>query len=1195
MNKNTKCRGRRWRERQLQVLSTGMLQLRSVAWSVVFASMCLTTVPVAEAAPGDDWSLERETDDPQLAQRRFNKLLASPFDAKLWRTLRASIGLRGLESLIRKAKRGGSRSAATILEARALQARGKYQAAADALEEVATSKGRWRARGNALYINLLEAAGNYRAAIEALEQVAQDSPKSARKTLLRAYELATKGGQAFAREQLTFAQRLLPTSPNHNDYLRVARAASAAGEQTTAHKAFADARHRAPVRNQPDIYLEWARAKFAVKEGGPGQQLLWDGLAVSSRKHPAHGALWDELARSSEQFSTRTEQIPRIKKWLEQPSHARDLDGWRTLAGLQQAAGLDVTQTWAKILELDPKDTQTHRSRILALESTGDRKQAIAALDKLRQAQDRLAVGIDLANKMITNGDREEGLALAQKLAADAGRSADAHMVLVDFFNLNEEPDLALAAAQALVKLRPRNPDARILLGEQLMQMQREQDAYREWAMLPKLIRPAHRGWARHAEVLSNHNRRESQRSLKRALELAPDNPEYLRLQALAHTDNRVPRDALKTWQRLLARATGPKYRLLRDEARNRVVDLLVEHQKHTEMRLLRKKAEDEAIAKLESKDDDEAIEAGLFLAELYTREERYRQAVSIHKKLVARAPDSAERLASLALSQRRAGMGEDALDTLDQLMKRDPKRGADILTELSDVAFASGDIDRLLAVAETAQNQGADSTSALLRLGELQENRGKIGQAEETYQKLLERNPNDTSARLRLAELALTRNDLERAEKMFFEILERGGSPDVMRAAGRRTLDLAEAKGETLEIVAFALDWNKRSPSSTEAREFLLSALERTRSAELKRWLGLDGGKQDKGDRTDLLRAALIRALARAPIGERMQAAEHLGQLELPDTASSLARIGAQLTPPRGATHTVQNTYRETRATALWAAGKLDDQTAIPVFRELLNQPERHSVVRYAAAWALARSRHPQATSEMRHFLKGRDDSLLTALACIAATSDKASAQAEKLNLADQMRRGRSTSVRHVCALAYASASPDSDYLRFVRDLNHEDPVLSGIAAWRLGRIDLAAMTPEQRHDIYEALFRRYFGASGLARNAAVAALSQLLNATAHSEPDRRSLPPLHRQGWGAVIARWLRTEIAPSPASVTREQVLTQRGALQSAIARAEAGTRAEREAVKRARLACDGETSAICLYPLFSEPLTVSRPAR
>lgn len=1167
-----------------------------MAW--VLGSMCFFAAPESPAAPGDDWSLERDRNDPQLAKRRFDKLLASPFDAKLWRTLRSSIGLSGLDALIKKANRApGSRVAATILQARLLEARGNHRAAADTIAPVASANGRFRGRSRLLHINLLESAGDYVAAIDALERLAADSPKSARKSLARAYELARKAGPSLATRQLALAKRLLPNNPTSSDFLRVARAASAAGDQATAHQAFADARHRAPPRQQPDIYLEWARAKFATKEGGPGQQLLWDGLNISTRKHPSHGALWDELARASEQFSTRSEQIPRIRKWLSEPAHARDLDGWRTLASLEQSAGLDVTRTWAKILELDPRDTQTHRSRILALEAAGDRKPALDALSKLRRASDRLAIGIELANQMITSGDREEGLLLAQKLASDAGRSADAHMLLIDFFNLNEEPDLALKAAQTLVKSHPRNPDARILLGEQLMQLQREQDAYREWAMLPKLIRPAHRGWARQAEVLSVHNRRESQRALKRALELAPDHPEYLRLQALAHSENRVPRDALKVWQRLLEKATGPKHRLLRDEARNRVVDILVGHHKHAELRHLRKEAEKLALEQIEGKDDKQAIEAGLFLAELYTREERYRQAVYIQLKLVARTPDSPERLASLALSQRRAGMGEEALNTLDKLMKRDPKRGADILAELSDVAFASGDIDRLLAVADRAQNQGADSTGALLRLGELQENRGKVGQAEETYRKLLERNPNDTSARLRLAELALTRNQLDQAEEMFFEILERGGAPDVVRAAGRRVLDLAEAKSKTLEVVAVALDWAKRSPSSAEAREFLLAALQRTEQRELKHWLGLDRPKNPESEAVKELRAALIRALARAPIGERMQAAEHLGHLELPGTAPSLARIGAQLSPPRGATHTVQNTYRETRATALWAAGKLDDKEAIGVFSELLRQPERRSLVRYASAWALARSEHSQATQQLRGFLKTRDDSLLTALACIATTSahDPAAQRADRIHFADQMRRSRSTSVRHVCALAYAAASEDSDYLRFIRDLNHEDPVFSGIAAWRLGRIDFDALTSEQQREVVTALFRRYFGASGLARNAAVASLARILSQAPRNEPDRAKLPPLHRKGWGSVLARWLRAEIAPPPLDVSRQQLMAHRPALRDAIKGAKSGTRAEREAVKRARLACGDTPTKICLYPLFSQPFVLSPPAR
>ncbi|MGB1015873.1 MAG: hypothetical protein ACPG4T_17180, partial [Nannocystaceae bacterium] len=81
-------------------------------------------------------------------------------------------------------------------------------------------------------------------------------------------------------------------------------------------------------------------------------------------------------------------------------------------------------------------------------------------------------------------------------------------------------------------------------------------------------------------------------------------------------------------------------------------------------------------------------------------------------------------------------------------------------------------------------------------------------------------------------------------------------------------------------------------------------------------------------------------------------------------------------------------------------------------------------------------------------------------------------------------------------------------------------------------------------------------------------------------------------------LIARWIRGEVAPPPKQVRQQQLVPHREAIASALELASKGTRSERSAVKRARLACGEKQAAegaICLYPLTDAPFVVSPVTR
>src|SRR5690606_24860636 len=186
--------------------------------------------------------------------------------------------------------------------------------------------------------------------------------------------------------------------------------------------------------------------------------------------------------------------------------------------------------------------------------------------------------GVDLAQRLLRAGQHERGLALAKALRARVGHDKRGQMLLLDFFNLNGEPDLALEIAEELVKSHPRDPQGRIVLGEQLYQLGRIEEALEQWERLPDLIRPRHEGFARLAEVLSEHERTsDAVDSIKRAMTIAPSHPNYLRMRAVLAEEQRRPAQALRLWEQVYQATMGEEeHHLLREEARTRIVELLV-------------------------------------------------------------------------------------------------------------------------------------------------------------------------------------------------------------------------------------------------------------------------------------------------------------------------------------------------------------------------------------------------------------------------------------------------------------------------------------------------------------------------------------------------------------------------------------------------------------------------------------------
>lgn len=1160
-----------------------------MALAVTLVGPCIAPSQALAGPPDDEWSLEVTKRDDVLVKQRFSKLKKRPFDTKQWSALKKALGAKGLARMIARAHKSSPNSVNLgILQARALWMEGDPGAAAEQLDKVLPKAGKSAEKVFALRIDALRAAGEDAKAIEALEGRAKGaSTAKAADYLDEAYAIANRAGRS--AKALELARALVKTTPDDlNAILRVARSATDAGKDDLADESYARATKIAPKRRRSDLVAEHASARLDADQPADAAALLW-GLLESSAGRKADRADWWDLLELAERRAGRGDTFAgKMEGWLAK-RNSKEVAAYRAWARALSATGQDPVPAWRKALEVDPKDEASRAGLIEALEAGGNTEAAVAEYQELGVRSDQeVELGLAMANRLITNGEQEKGLAIAAQIQKSAKRNPNALLLLVEFYNDVDERDLALSAARDLVKKRSRDPDARLVLGEQLWQMQKTDEALEQWNELPRLVRPNHKGYALLAETLQAHVparktsyyspynspsstsraklRALASEALDKALKLSPDNPSYLRLAAITLEDEAKYVESLRVWQDVRKHAEG-QHRLLKDEARTRIVELLAGNQRiydARERQRLRTELVKEAEAALEKPDKkkpDKAVEAGRFLAELYTREGNHTEAAAVFMTLLEREPTNGDFLMLLASSQRRAGETEAAMESLRKAMEVDENHRQDALAELSELAFESGQRDTAMDAAIEAAKNSRDGGRALVRLGELHEREGDLDAARDAYAAAADEDPTDVRSRIRLAELALLQGESQKAQTIYGELLLTGGPPELMREAGRRALDLAEVSGTTQSMLALALERTKRAPQQSEPRSFLLDALDRVGRKGAEQWMR-DGADSRQDKRVAALRHPLVSVLGRGTAGDRTRAAKHLASLELPDTAVPLARMGLSLTAPREATRAVHAAYTEARVEALRAAAKLDDPAALPILADTAKRRISDETP-YAALWAVAHSHSPDAAKELRPYLKTASAGAArrNVLACVGLArrldpEHRVSDLAAVSRLAHERAEGP---VRDACFYAEASLTSEARSIRLVAHLEGQDPMRAAIAAWRLGQLE------KPKPEVLEALWWRYLGPPGLARDAAGAALAQLSGATV--EREETVVPPLSKAGrWGISTDRWLRSVVAPEFEALTSGQIEDHQASIDAALVRLRTGTRAERAAAER-----------------------------
>lgn len=1004
---------------------------------------------LAEAAPpqGDDWSIEAREDDETLVGQRLRKLHGAPFDGKQWRALERAIGRSALTKRLIDASRADPKDLAwAILAARAKLVRDDPAGAAETLASVtstppklARARGFW-AGAVELRVDALLRAERTSDALAALDAAASlDTNSSQRggttagplRWVRRALKIAK---EAELRDDVQrIGTTLLETRGSTlRDALDVARAASTVAATDLAGSAFAKAQGLAKGRERVAIILERAAYDVRRGEGSAAADAVWATLTQRGDTQSGSNTIGGEMRTRAfailEEAHRITGTLDVLVKRIEYDiaAHpdglARDARAHRTLARAREDLGQDPVPDLRRALELTERQKassaeveETRAALVQALERRGDVDEAtlLAAKARGRSGAD---TPLALAERLLAAGQRKQALALLDSVARDAGRDDELRLRLVDVFNEMGERELALAQLERLASARPRDPDARIALGDQLFELGRVDDAFVQWRLLPKLVRPAHAGWARYAEVLLHHQYARTRtpegaatplQAVEKALAQRPSDPTYLRLRAVIHEERREADEALEAWDAVRRIADAPHEQPLRDEARTRVVELVTQGNLRRPRHEVKTAYLVETRARIEGGDLEDVREWARFAAELHARDNQHQSALDIVDVARQRFPDDVPLLELLAQAQRRAGRIAEATKTLQRVAELAPEREATALASVAELAVERGATAESLRAAKQAAARDRDGAQLLLRVGELHESRGALDAAAAAYEAALTHGGATDEAQLHLGKLAAVRGEFDDATSRLTELVTSATRPETAARAGASALALIataakpsdersrEDHAANLVLLAAVLNRLQRDRGDDDVEGLLLDVLDTLQSGTTRHGTGardprgsgqpsdatgaleigsvswLRDWSRDEPTRSTRLRAALLQTVTSSRLEHRRRAAEHLGLARLTGAGAGLVRFAQTALPAHDAPRTVVLAHREMRSAAIIAAGRIDDADAIPGLARIMRD-ESDGVLRRAAAWALASSAHAEALAALEAFVKG-------------------------------------------------------------------------------------------------------------------------------------------------------------------------------------------------------------------------------
>lgn len=963
--------------------------------------LLLATAGGEGTAVADDWAVTRSEFDPRLVAQLKEQLRRRPEDGALLRRL---VGLYKRHSsveklateLVAQAERSGTAND-LFLAAQVERERGQHDDAARLLERAMRPGGLDVVKGSLLLSEWAQkrTPPDYAESRKQLDRALGALPPgdSRRKgALRRQVDLALGSGDMAAAVKALSA--LLESAQG--------------GEAVALRRELADAQARGG--KQAEALAEYRKLEPQLGEGVRRAEALIKigelceatqdelgamaayrkGLSLLPATHYLRRELYDHLIA----LHRKRDELPTLLKQLEtdQPAATRTAASWEMFGRLYDERGdtAAASAAYRAALRKDPHNVDVRRRLIAILERSGVTTEVLGEYEQLiANAPGDSRAYLELAERQHKLGQRDKALATLRRAAQRLQGDPSLHSALADIYQRWGEAQLALAEAELLVRLDPREESYIINLGEMYWARGRKDKAEEVWRRLLNLNQNRAVGQARLADVYAEHGKMPEALDLyQKAVKAEPSNLQLRRGLAQATERMNRPREAVQLWEQIYFAARAPSERLLRLEARQHLATLISKEtrllasiyswQKRFQAQMSQPASQpagppaspagtpgiDRPVGQPAASDAAELLALGLLLSDVSLHAGRMGEAESVLARLRTRFTDGpmlAEVLLALVPVYRYQRKTEEAIAALKQAAALLPDRRRELYAQLAELSMQSYRDEEAIRYAEQAVADAQDE----LRLGELLERKDDVPRAMAAYKRAIEQDPRLFRAHMALGRLHLQRGELAEAAALYRDVVRRTPQDELIFEAGKKAIDLHEYLGTLGELLRELLPLSYASLPKPAYRKLLLALFERYATPLVA--LSQAG---DAAARAELARLGqsglkpLTETLGDGESTEQRVAIALLGEMRNQSAAPALlAVVSPPGSPGAGAEPRVvlgsaamaalpRATDIDLRVDALLAAARLMDPRSVRTLAQLAQSREKQ--IRLAALYGL-------------------------------------------------------------------------------------------------------------------------------------------------------------------------------------------------------------------------------------------------
>ncbi len=767
----------------------------------------------------------------------------------------------------------------------------------------------------------------------------------------------------------------------------------------------------------------------------------------------------------------------------------RDFNRVATIGALYEETGQvdKALDSYREALKLSANDIDVRVKLVHLLQTAGRLDEAIKEYEALiKTAPHNADFVFELAETFIQRGERERALKLVGDLERRSANEGDTLAAVADFYERIEEQDRAVKVLERLAKLPQGDPQYLIDLGDRYFQQGDRKKAEATWARIRTMIPNRASAEATLGEVYLDHDMpNESLEAFREAVKLAPNQTRYKKQLAIAlertassvRATNYRYREALKIWEELLQDAGDDE--LLARECRTHIVSL---------WSILRQLPEKVAplMARLDADPPD--LEAGRLLAEVQRRLSKLKDAEKTLRKVVGADPGDESSLLALerVLVMQRNLSG--AIDVLEKLAARNPKRAREYYQRMAQYAAELYLDDDAIKYAAQAVELSPDDAHGHHRLGQMYRRRQNNERAMIEFRKAISKNDRLFPAYFDLAELLLSSGKVDDADKLYRHVVRAARDEEFVMRAARLSMQINLGKGTLESLERELLPVALGNPQKSVYRRLLVE-LYGAMTFPLVHAARLGDGKTAAKAREELSKigARAVKPLLDA-LGDKKDQQQRIA-IEV------LAYVQNKGAGPALFNFATSAADRELRVRAMVACGALEDPELLPRYRQLLVPGDAADAlaapgdaVAVAAAWGVARMRSPQAVALLAE-LVGSGSPDIRALAALGLGLSKNPKYAETLaELARSPEAGPAARAAAAHALGELGATSQRPLLLALTDSPELEVQMAATLA--LAHSGESAGIPE---DVGAILARAILGEQSELRRTAMAAATAL------------------------------------------------------------------------------------------------------